>query len=326
MAVAILGLAAYAKNTVWQNVELLARSVRNRSPRTPLLLLTAPLGSGDRALFERFGIEAIECVDPPPGPGNDRKTAVARRRAWILELYGRRHALYRQVIQSRGESHFLLTDTRDVIVTAPLDGLAAESRLVLSQEHKNTSIAADHWNRGWILEGYGAEGLATVGAKPILCAGTVFGPRELIDAYLAEMSREVERIGAETTRRIGDQPLHNHLAYSGKLPHYEISTAEDGWMRAVGVMPFAEIQIDWDEPARAKAEYPTCAIVHQYDRHLESPRMRSSVARVAALPWWHGWRFDAFVQHGGGVVPRVLRPIVRIVRAIKRRLLPQRAS
>jgi hypothetical protein len=309
MSVALLGLAAYPENQVWPKVELLVRSARSRSPRTPVTLLTTPLGNVDRRLFKRFAVEAIECVDPPPRPGADRVAAAKRHWEWFLEFCCRRYALYREVIEARDESHFLLTDTRDAIVTAPLDNHVVESRLVLSQEHATTAIAANDLNRRWMVEGYGETGLAAVATRPILCCGTIFGPRQSIIAYLIAMSDEAHRIGAETLQRIGDQPLLAHLAYSGKLPEYAISTAEEGWMRSIGIMPLEEISIDWDQ--RRGPQPPPCMIVHQYDRHVQSRRVRQAVATAASLPWWHRWPIQKYVQYDEGVAARMLRAFVK---------------
>jgi hypothetical protein len=309
MSVAIVGLAAYPENRVWPKVELLVRSARRHSPRTRVTLLTTPLGAVDRRLFKRFRVEAIECVDPPPLPETDRQTTAERQLRWVLELYGRRYDLYRQCIESREESHFLLTDTRDVIITAPLDALAAETCLVFSQEYSKTSIAANDCNRKWVVGAYGEAGLAGMDAKPILCAGTIFGPRRAIVDYLIAMAEEVRRLGVDTLRRVGDQPLLNRLAYSGTLPEYAISTAEDGWMRSIGIMPLEEIRIDWDQ--RRGPQPPPCMIVHQYDRHVQSRRMRQAVAGAASLPWWHRWPIQKYVQYDEGVAARMLRAFVK---------------
>lgn len=320
MSVAILGLAAYPRDRVWPSVELLVRSVRLRSPQTAVAFLTAPLGDRDRRLFDRFGVESIDCVELPPRREGNPQAWVLRRHAWILELYGRRHALYGQAIEGRPETHFLLADTRDVIVTAPLQPCASISCLVLSQEHAATTIAANGWNSGWIETGYGADGLAAIGGNPILCAGTVFGPRRSVAAYLRAMSDEVQRLGVEMTRRIGDQPLHNHLAYTGRLPEYQLSTAENGWLRSVGLMPIQEIQLDWDQGERPQSREPRCLVVHQYDRHLQSRHIRKAVARATGLEPWRSWCRDAYWHHGQGLIPRALRPIVRVSDAIKHRL------
>lgn len=159
------------------------------------------------------------------------------------------------------------------------------------------------------MEGYGEERLAAVGTKPILCAGTVFGPSAPINEYLLAMSREVQRIGVETTRRIGDQPLHNHLAYAGSLPEYTISSAEDGWMRSIGIQRFEQVNLDWDPVRRSPEVASPCAIVHQYDRHLAHRTMRHAVARAAGLPRLHLWRMEAYRDHGKEFGSRLLREI-----------------
>lgn len=308
MSVAILGLAAYPRNQVWHNVEMLVRSARRNSPRTHVMLLTAPLGDADQRLFDRYDVEVIDRVDQPPPV---RKTPESRedRVRWILELYGRRHALYQEVIESHQFSHVLLTDTRDVIVTADLEERGTATRLVLSQEDSSLTVSAEPCNRRWVLGGYGEAGLAAFGAKPILCAGTVFGPRQDIVGYLRAMAREVDRIGVDKTRRIGDQPLHNYLAYAGMLPEYVISAAEDGWMRSIGAQQFKAVVFDWDPIQRPREVAAPCSIVHQYDRHLAHRAMRHAVARVAGLQLLHPWRMEAYRDHGRDLGSRVLRRI-----------------
>lgn len=319
MSVAILGLAAYPADMVWHNVELLVRSARRNSPRTSIVLVTAPLASEDRRWVNRFAVETLERVEPPPTDGAAPEVRQARQR-WILELFGRRHGLYEEAIAARPESHFLLADTRDVIVTGPLEDGDADTGLVLSQEDAATTIGDEPYNHRWIEEGYGGARLAAIGGRPILCAGTVFGPRAHILDYLRSMAAEVARLGVEMTRRIGDQPLHNHLAYAGKLPDYTISPAEDGWIRAIGVQRFADVQLDWDPAHRSGIPRAACAVVHQYDRHLASRRMRHAVARVAGLPLAHRWRLEAYRDNGRDFGSRVLRRIARstdsIVRAV----------
>lgn len=322
MSVAILGLAAYPRDQVWGNVEILVRSARRNSPRTHVSLLTARLGDSDRRRLDRFAVEAIECVDEPPQTGATPESRKARLQ-WILELYGRRHSLYRDTITARNYSHVLLTDTRDVIVTAELADRSSESLLVLSQEDVTTSISAEPYNQRWMLGGYGEEGLTAFGTKPILCAGTVFGPSAPVVEYLRAMSCEVQRIGSETTRLIGDQPLHNYLAYAGMLPKYTISSAENGWMRSIGIQPFDTVAFDWDPARRSDGFAASCAIVHQYDRHLDRRAMRHAVARVSGLPLLHPWRVEAYRDHGKDFGSRVLRRIeystASIVRAVTQR-------
>lgn len=146
MNVAILGLAAYPPNRVWGNVELLVRSARRNSPRTHVVLLTSPLSDADRRQFDRFAVEAVECVDAPPPKGVTAESRETRMR-WILELFGRRQSLYREIITTRNYSHVLLTDTRDVIVTGALEDRTSVSLLVLSQEDKATGISGEPYNR-----------------------------------------------------------------------------------------------------------------------------------------------------------------------------------
>lgn len=306
MSILILGLAAFPRDRVWLNVELLVRSARRNSPSTAVALLTAPLGDNDRRRLEEFSVDVVECVDPPPPHDKSQQAREARQR-WMLELFGTRHALYRKFLSTHAFGHVLLTDTRDVIITGDLAPRVAENRLVLSQEDANSNLASEELNRRWIYDGYGDVGLAMLGAKPILCAGTVFGPQQLIDRYLAAMTQEVQRLGVETTRRIGDQPLHNHLAYTGSLPEFIVSPAEDGWIRSIGVQRFDAVRFDWDPARSTPRDGPPCAVIHQYDRHLSTAAMRYAVARSAGLPLAHRWRLESYRDNGKDVGARILR-------------------
>lgn len=317
MGVVVLGLAAYPSNLVWRNVELLVRSTRRNSPATGITLLTTRLAARDRRMFATHGVQAFEMVEDVPR--YDPNTAEGRGafHRWALEMFGRRQRMYLDAIERLPHSHILLSDTRDVLVTGDLERQALTETLVLSQEDASRPLGEEYWNRKWILDGYGPGELERMAGKPILCAGAVFGPRKAIAAYVQAMSVEVERMGVEMTRKIGDQPLHNHLAYSGRIPSYVTSRAEDGWLRSIGVLAADRVNLDWtavDETPRGGA----AAVIHQYDRHLKNQAVRQAVGDHAGLGALHPWRLHAFQEHGAGLTARVLRKIYWHVPLLKR--------
>lgn len=317
MSVVVLGLAAYPPNRVWRNVEVLVRSARRNSPVTGIALLTAPLAARDRRSFATHAVQALEMVQDVPR--YDPKTADGRDAMyrWTLEMFGRRQRMYLEAIERLPHSHVLLSDTRDVLVTGDLEQQAAADTLVLSQEDASRPLANEYWNRKWILDGYGEDELQRIGGHPILCAGAVFGPRDAIAAYVQAMSEEVDRLGVEMTRRIGDQPLHNHLAYSGRIPSYVTSRAEDGWLRSIGVLGPDQVNLDWAAADERPRGGPP-AVIHQYDRHLINPAVRQAVGDHAGLGAWHPWRLNAFQEHGSGLRARVLRKIYWHVPLLRR--------
>jgi hypothetical protein len=308
MSVVVLGLAAYPPNRVWHNVEVLVRSTRRNSPATAIALLTTPLAARDRRMFATHDVQALEMVEDVPR--YDPNTAEGRDafHRWALEMFGRRQRMYLDAIERLPHSHVLLSDTRDVLVTGDLERHATAETLVLSQEDASRPLSEEYWNRKWILDGYGDDGLQRMGGNPILCAGAVFGPRDEIAAYVHAMSVEVDRLGVEMTRRIGDQPLHNHLAYSGRIPPYVTSRAEDGWLRSIGVLGSDRVNLDWAAADRKPRGGPP-AVIHQYDRHLKNQAVRQAVGDHAGFGAWHPWRLHAFQEHGSGLRAKITRKI-----------------
>ena len=232
-------------------------------------------------------------------------------------MFGARHRLYLQALEHLPNTHVLLSDTRDVVVTNDLNAACTLTTLVLSQEDASRRLCEESYNRRWILEGYGQAELDRIGNRPILCAGTVFGPRVAITEYVRAMKTEVDRVGIEMTRKIGDQPLHNHLAYSNKLPAFTTSRAEDGWLRSIGVMPAGSVRMDWAAGGANPIDDPV-RVVHQYDRHLADPIVRATVGDIAGLGEWHPWRLHVFQEHGTGIAARIVRKLYWHFPALRR--------
>lgn len=283
MSTLILGLAAYPQNRAWEAVDMLARSVQKNAPASRLAVITTPLGTEDRRRFDTLNVTAIELVDPIPA--FDLAAAQGRdaRQSWLLALYAARHRLYLRALEQVNATHVLLSDTRDVIVTSPFENIAVQDKLVLSQECSRQTLAGDPWNRQWLVGGYGEEMTNRIGHERILCAGAVYGPLALVRDYVLCMSHEADRLGPSVTQRIGDQPMHNYLAYTGKLPEFVVSPSEDGWIRTVGLMSLNEIDLDWAGPRKRPAHFNPAVVVHQYDRHMHIRRMKHAVWRATGL-------------------------------------------
>lgn len=283
MSTLILGLAAYPQNRVWEAVDLLARSVRKNAPASRLAVITTPLGAQDRRRFDRFCVTALEFVDPVPE--FDLATAQGRdaRRSWVLALYAARHRLYIRALERINETHVLLSDTRDAVVTSSFEHISVRTKLLLSQEDSRQTLASDPWNRRWLVDGYGEETINRIGHERILCAGAVFGPLGVVRDYVTAMTREADRLGPSIIQQIGDQPMHNYLAYTGQLPDFDVSRAEDGCIRSIGVMPLKDVGLEWSCPPFTRPGHDRAVVIHQYDRHWTSRRMKHAVWRAAGL-------------------------------------------
>lgn len=313
MSVCVLGVAVYPTDHVWANVDLLARSVALNSPNVELAFITAPLGPRDRRLFEQFNVRAIALADPVPV--FDRTTDVGRRKqhAWMCELFGSRHSWYLTALASLSASHVLITDTRDVVLTGNLAAKVTAPRLVLSRECDTLTLGTERWNSQWLRDGYGDDAVAALGSKSILCAGVVFGPIRMMRDYVGTMSEELARLGIEVVRAIGDQPVHNFLAYNDRLPPYDVSAAETGWMKSVGLLDERTLQFDWLNPS-SNAGGERTLVLHQYDRHVRSWRMSSAIRRATGLAWWKNL-YSPFDAHPGVRLARVGSRIAGRLRA-----------
>lgn len=285
MSIAILGLAAYPENKLWENVSRFIKSARRNSSRSELLLITPRLGSAERDLLDSFNVRSFELVDS--APFYDKSTIRGREDflCWLKSLWINRHNYYLKVIDSIENTHIMLTDTRDVIVTGDLDPKKTMNKLVISQEDVTRNISSESNNRDWIARAYGDYGLCHVGAKPILCAGTVFGPLVQIKRYVIAMQSEIQRIGYDLATEVGDQPLHNYLGYSGLLPAYEVSSAEDGWIKSIGIMNYENVKLDWCYPRLSWRTRRQTLVCHQYDRHIRHRSMRYAVRLACGEIW-----------------------------------------
>jgi hypothetical protein len=303
MPVSILGVATYPADKVWSNVDLLARSVAVNSPDVELALITAPLGDRDRALFREFNVRGIELAAPAPTFDRSTEAGKADYHTWLCGIFGARHTWYLAALDVLDATHVLLADTRDVVVTGPLSAKTNVDTLVLSQENASTSIAVDPWNSKWVMGAYGMEGLTRLRDKPILCAGTVFGPVSLMKKYITAMRAEIARLGDDTVRRVGDQPVHNYLAYTSQLPPYVISTAETGWLKSVGLTPTHELEFDW-LPKTPPVRGERTIVLHQYDRHASSRGLCSAIRCTTGLAWWKNI-YAPFDAHPGVRLARI---------------------
>lgn len=277
---AILGTAIYPRHKTWENVEYLVRSARRHAPGTAIYLITAPLEPDERRVLSGFGVTALEWASPAPNLGRKSAQASAAYFQWLHRIWIERHDIYPGALDAIPEDYVLLADTRDVLITGDLAAICAGDSLLLSQEYAGITLGTEPVNRKWMLEGYGPAVFNQLASSHILCAGTVFGPLKKIKAYVATMRQEMEAIGMDRAVSMGDQPVHNYLAYNGQLPGFVRSTAEDGPIRSVGAMPTALVCTTWLHGEREPI------VIHQYDRHVHHPQVRKAVRQCTGLPWW----------------------------------------
>ncbi|MFQ6537964.1 MULTISPECIES: hypothetical protein [Aphanothece] len=279
---AFLGLAVYPENQVWPNVVAFVASARRNSPTSEIVLITSPLGSRDRAEFQRHGVSSLPLADPSPVGHEADPEHRQLRKQWVMSLYAKRHLHYAHALEQMASRHVLLTDTRDVVVAGELSALGAGRNLLLAQENVTLSLGSEPTNRSWIVKCYGQEEMERLHERRILCAGTVYGPSDALLVYVREMSQEFMRVGIVRITEFGDQPVHNYLAYSGRLPVYEVSTAEAGGIKTIGLLPKRRFMLGWVRDSLALRARQKTVIYHQYDRHMNSRVFRWAFAHASA--------------------------------------------
>jgi hypothetical protein len=284
MSQAFLGIAVYPPDKLWENIKLLVKSISKNSPDLKIYLITAVLGEKDKSFIRKYNIHAFE-INNLISYNRIDKQYTEEYITWLTSIWIKRHTYYLQVLKEIEETHILLTDTRDVIITADLKRLDKISFLLLSQEDSNYSISTEPHNRKWISEGYGLQIMDNIGNKPILCAGCIYGSKTMIVNYINSMLKEFDKLGTIKAEKVGDQAIHNYLAYANSLPDYEISPAENGYLKSIGIMKTDALNTDWFYQSN-RIDTNNTLVLHQYDRHLKSKKIHRLVKKVCGIHWW----------------------------------------
>ncbi len=137
---------------------------------------------------------------------------------WKMAI--KRFAYARQLLTQLDASQALLCDARDVFFQA--DPFAEHSEgIVFAEEPKR--ICECPINTGWIREFFTAELARNIGENPVLCVGTILGPRNSLVDFLERFTASIETvIGARKEPAWGiDQACLNSLVWGGALsiPH-----------------------------------------------------------------------------------------------------------
>lgn len=155
----------------------------------------------------------------------------------------------------------MISDLRDVIFQRdpfhePLNGLE------LFLEDSSVRIGRDDFNTRWLLDLFGEEGVDRVRDRPVSCSGTVFGTRDSMLAYLAEMIANI----AWRRRAMGshDQGIHNALIYAGRFPGARVIANEHGRVLTLGNMKTFRTS---DDGFLLNADGTIPPVIHQWDRH-----------------------------------------------------------
>ena len=192
-------------------------------------------------------------------PGSARAIDLEYRLQGIQAL---RYGHYLEFLRAHPSiDQVMISDLRDVVFqedpfAADVDGL----EVFLEEPHVRTT--SEGFNRRWLVDLYGDEGLESLGDEVISCSGVTFGTHAAMIGYLMAMVREV----AKHTIPLGphDQGVHNWLLYTGQLPGASSIRNGAGRVQTMG----AQAEVLVDSGGRVlNPDGTRPAVLHQYDRH-----------------------------------------------------------
>lgn len=163
------------------------------------------------------------------------------------------------------------TETENVLVADVRDIIFQDNPFVKPLEHELEFFAEPEQfkncrhNTPWINAIYGQERVNQIAEEYILCSGTTMGTREGMIKYCEEMIAEIARL-AQRGRQVfagEDQPIHNHVVYSGVFNNYGVNQNGIG---AISTMHHAKILKFSREGYLLNNDGNVTPVVHQYDR------------------------------------------------------------
>jgi hypothetical protein len=170
----------------------------------------------------------------------------------------RMYAWLEYVKQRPAEEIIMLSDLRDVVFQDNPEKIRP-TKLFVFLESQDCRIKDEPFNRGWILEGWGAEGLERIGDNPISCSGVTIGPQPAILDYLQKQCRYL----VNRTTNGFDQGVHNWMVWNREIDCV-VHDNNNPYVYTVGLEPRLDV--------RKHRIYNRLGmlpmIVHQADRHL----------------------------------------------------------
>lgn len=158
------------------------------------------------------------------------------------------------------DEFILLTDLRDVLFQDNPEKLTRDGLHVFCEDD-NYTLKTEPYNRSWILQGWGEEGLLKIGNRSIVCAGVTFGRQPDIETYLRKQCQYLEQ--PQFQFRGADQGVHNWMVWNKELDCMVHGNRSD-MVYTVGLVPM--LRVKHHEVYNCDNIKPT--IVHQYDRHF----------------------------------------------------------
>lgn len=152
----------------------------------------------------------------------------------------------------------MVTDVRDVYFQLDPFAFDVGDRLHCFLEHEGTTLGGQRHNRDWLQRAYGMDVARALADEWASCSGTTIGSARAMLGYLRAM---VEQLVALPQFDGIDQPAHNYLIYTGRLPNVELGKNFESAVATLSLVPKEDV-------IRALPHgLDHVNVFHQYDRH-----------------------------------------------------------
>lgn len=245
----------------WAELEPFVSSLRRTGYSGEIVFFVRSLSAGTRKKLAQAGVRCID-FDLTAPYLDAYPFDLPRVTEKPLPLLTLRFFLYQSFLRSQGDryAHVLLADVRDVLFQKDPFAGAADGLSCFS-ERDDISIAESPTNLRWVEEAFGHDAGTRIGARPILCAGTIMGTVPALLDLLAVFERVV--FAQDRPEKVNDQGAYNYLIHENLAPH-TIYRNDTGRVLTLAL----ENTIRMDESGNvydAAGHIP--AVIHQYDRH-----------------------------------------------------------
>ena len=167
----------------------------------------------------------------------------------------------------------MLADIRDVLFQSDPFAFEMPDGLAVFLEDPSQTIGTCPSNSAWMRCGFSEAVLNELAAKPIACAGTIFGTTNAIRNYLKQ---KVHILCQKKQRRSIDQATHNFILYKEPPPALRVFDNDAGPVLTMGYVSSEKLRFN-QHGLLVNSAGRVFNTLHQYDRH---PDLRERLLRV----------------------------------------------